>query len=84
MAEIKLKLSNRTMCFIACVELCNFFSGDATSEKCIKHWSNVMTLMEEMDVEHSELFNEILEQFNDKKEILKRNSSEFLGNLPEK
>lgn len=66
MAGIKLKLSSRTMCFIACVELCNFFSGDASSEKCIKHWNNVMALIEEMDIEHSELFNEILEQFNGK------------------
>ncbi len=76
MAEIKLKLSNRIMCFIACVELCNFFSGDASSEKCIKHWNNVMALIEEMDVEHSELFNEIIEQFNDKKALNKINTDQ--------
>jgi|GEM_PF-3910923 len=76
MAGIKLKLSSRTMCFIACVELCNFFSGDAASEKCIKHWNNVMALIEEMDVEHSELFNEIVEQYNDKKTLNKINTDQ--------
>lgn len=67
MTNIKPELSSRTICFIACVELCHFFSGDATSEKCIKHWNNVMALIEKMDVEHSELFNEIIEQMKKKK-----------------
>lgn len=67
MKEIPRKLSSQTICFIACFELGNFFSDDATSKKCIKHWNNAMILIEEMDVEYSEKFNEILEQFSDKK-----------------